>query len=117
MPENPELEGSLTHLEHLLSSKTVLGEPLKVDGYTLVPVLSVGLGFGSGSSNGKDQRFGTGGGLGAGGGVKPVALVIIDKDGLRVERLVGAAASTLESIAGLVGKMRERPAPKSEASN
>jgi uncharacterized spore protein YtfJ len=98
---------ALQNLEKLFTSKTVVGDPIQIDGHTVVPLLAVGLGFGAGSGTGGDgKNNGTGGGYGGGGGVKPVALLISGKDGLRVERLVGATATTLEGIAGLIGKMR-----------
>jgi uncharacterized spore protein YtfJ len=97
----------LNSLEQLFTSKTVMGDPVQIDGHTVVPLLSVGLGFGAGSGTGGDgKNSGNGVGYGGGGGVKPVALIISGKEGLRVERLVGATASTIEGIAGLIGKMR-----------
>ena len=42
------LKYSVEEMERLLSAKTVVGEPLTVDGNTVVPLLSVGFGFGAG---------------------------------------------------------------------
>ena len=65
------LKGSVEEMEKLLSAKTVVGEPLIVDGNTVVPLLSVGFGFGAGGGSGKGKRDGhdqEGGGSGTGGG-------------------------------------------------
>jgi uncharacterized spore protein YtfJ len=93
-------------IERMLSTKTVVGEPISIDGNTLIPLVSVGFGFGVGAGEGTDPKkgAGTGGGTGAGGGVKPVALVVVNKDGVRVEPIKGAAASVLDKVAEVAGK-------------
>ena len=93
-------------IERMLNTKTVVGDPITVDGNTLIPLISVGFGFGVGAGEGTDPKKGpgSGGGTGGGGGVKPVALIIINKDGVRVESVKGAAASLVERIADVAGK-------------
>ena len=55
------LKNSVEEMEKLLSAKTVVGEPLTVDGNTIVPLLSIGFGFGAGSGSGKGKTDGEGG--------------------------------------------------------
>lgn len=97
---------AISEIERMLNTKTVVGEPITVDGNTLIPLISVGFGFGVGAGEGTDPKKGggTGGGAAGGGGVKPVALVIINKDGVRVETVKGGAASLLDKIADVAGK-------------
>jgi uncharacterized spore protein YtfJ len=97
---------AIGEIERMLNTKTVVGEPITVEGNTLIPLVSVGFGFGVGGGEGTDpgKGAGTGGGAGGGGGVKPVALVIINKDGVRVEPVKGGAASLVEKIADAAGK-------------
>ena len=97
---------AIGEIERMLNTKTVVGEPITVDGNTLIPLISVGFGFGVGSGEGNDPKKGpgTGGGTAGGGGVKPIALVIINKDGVRVETVKGGAASLVEKIADAAGK-------------
>ena len=97
---------AIEEIERVLSTKTVVGEPITVDGNTLIPLVSVGFGFGVGAGEGNDPKKGVGnaGGAGGGGGVKPVALVVINKDGVRLEPMKGAAASLLEKVADVAGK-------------
>lgn len=92
---------TISEIENMLKTKTVVGEPITVEGNTLIPLVSVGFGFGAGGGEGTDPKHGSGMGSGTGGsgGVKPVALIIINKDGVRVETIKGGAASALESIA------------------
>ena len=93
-------------IERMLNTKTVVGEPITVEGNTLIPLVNVGFGFGVGSGKGTDPQKGSGhgGGTGGGGGVKPVALIIINKDGVRVEPIKSGTTSVLEKVADTIGK-------------
>lgn len=93
-------------IERMLNTKTVVGEPITVEGNTLIPLISVGFGFGVGGGQGDEPKkgSGTGGGAGGGGGVKPVALIIINKDGVRVEPIKSSASSAVEKVAEIIGK-------------
>ena len=93
-------------IERMLNTKTVVGDPITVDGNTLIPLINVGFGFGVGGGQGSDPKHGSGhgGGTGGGGGVKPVALIIINKDGVRVEPIKSGTASVLEKVAESIGK-------------
>jgi uncharacterized spore protein YtfJ len=98
---------AIGEIERMLSSKTVVGEPMTVEGNTLIPLISLGFGFGAGGGTGKTRsgsEEGVGGGTGGGGGVKPVALVIINAQGVRVESIKGGAASVLEKAVEVIGK-------------
>ena len=98
---------AIQEIERMLNTKTVVGDPITVEGNTLIPLVSVGFGFGVGGGEGTDPKkgAGVGGGTGGGGGVKPVALIVINKDGVRVEPVKGGASSVLEKIAETVGKV------------
>ena len=102
------LKAAMGEIERVLSTKTVVGEPITIEGNTLIPLVSVGFGFGAGGGTGKmkagEAGEGTGGGTGGGGGVKPVAVVIINKDGVRLEPIKGGATSVLEKVADVIGK-------------
>lgn len=97
-------------IEQMLTTKTVVGDPMTVEGNTLIPLTSIGFGFGVGAGEGSDPQKGDGqgGGTGGGGGVKPVALVIINKDGVKVEPIKSGTASVLEKVAESVGKMNSQ---------
>lgn len=99
-------EKSISEIERMLNSKTVVGEPIEIAGNTLIPLVNVGFGFGVGSGEGSEPQKGSGhgGGTGGGGGVKPVALIIINDDGVHVESIKSGAASAFEKIAETVGK-------------
>jgi uncharacterized spore protein YtfJ len=97
---------AIGEIERMLSSKTVVGEPMTVEGNTLIPLISLGFGFGAGGGTGKareGREEGGGGGTGGGGGVKPVALIIINAQGVRVEAIKGGTASVLEKAVDVIG--------------
>lgn len=97
---------AVTEIERMLNTKTVVGDPITIEGNTLIPLVNVGFGFGVGSGQGTEPKKGSGrgGGTGGGGGVKPVALIIINKDGVRVEPIKSGTASVLEKVAETIGK-------------
>jgi uncharacterized spore protein YtfJ len=95
---------AVDEIERMLNSKTVVGEPITVEGNTLIPLVSIGFGFGAGGSEGGDAQKGAAGGVGGGGGVKPIALVIVTKDGVRLESVKGAAASLVDKLTDVAAK-------------
>ena len=99
-------EKAITEIERMLNTKTVVGEPITIEGNTLIPLVNVGFGFGVGGGRGTEPNKGSGqgGGTGGGGGVKPVALIIINADGVRVEPIKSGTASVLEKVAETIGK-------------
>jgi uncharacterized spore protein YtfJ len=105
---------AVTEIERMLNTKTVVGEPITVEGNTLIPLINVGFGFGVGGGKGKEPNKGSGqgGGTGGGGGVKPVALVIINADGVRVEPIKSGTASVLEKVVESIGKVATAKASK-----
>ena len=104
-PENM-LKTALEEIERLLTTKTVVGDPIQIGGNTIVPLMAVGFGFGGGAGMGDDPKAAGakagGSGAGGGGGIRPVALVILDKDGnVRVEP-VRASASIVDKLGDAV---------------
>jgi len=103
------LKTTLAEIEKMLTTRTVVGEPIEVAGNTLIPLVSVGFGFGGGGGEGEDPKKsgakGTGAGSGGGGGIRPVALVIADRDGhVRVEP-IRATASAVEKLGEAVARV------------
>ncbi|MFO8101067.1 MAG: spore germination protein GerW family protein [Dehalococcoidia bacterium] len=114
---------SMAEIEKILSTKSTVGEPITVEGYTVVPLMGINFAFaaggGSGKGTGKGERGPKGEGSGEGlgeatgglGGIKPVAVIIIGKDGARVESIRGGASGFAESIgnavSNVVGKRSE----------
>jgi len=93
-------------IERMLNTKTVVGDPITIEGNTLIPLVSLGFGFGVGEGQGSEPQKGSGqgGGTGGGGGVKPVALIVINEDGGRLEQVKSGTAAVLEKVAETIGK-------------
>lgn len=69
----------LKNVDSVLSTKTVVGSPTKIEDTVIVPLVDVSFGIGAGSGGGtKDRRSGEGGGLT--GKMSPSAVLVI-KDG------------------------------------
>lgn len=76
------LESLFSQLENFISTKTVVGEPMKVEDAIILPLVDVSFGVGAGASGGKNEKgedkdSGMGG-LGA--RITPSAILLI-KDG------------------------------------
>ena len=104
------LKTAMGEVERMLNTKTVVGEPMTIEGNTLIPLISLGFGIGAGGGGGTGSMKGgesgeaKGAGTGGGGGVKPVAMIIINKDGVRLEPVKGGTTSVLEKVAETIGK-------------
>ena len=103
---------TLGEIEKVLSTRTVVGEPITIQGATLIPLISVGFGFGAGGASGKGEAKqkgeGAGGGTGGGAWVKPIAIVIVDKEGVRIEPIRGGIATAIEKIGETIPQMIEK---------
>lgn len=104
---------TLEEIQKVLSTRTVVGEPTTIEGTTLIPLICVGFGFGAGGGVGKGEGRqkgeGTGGGTGGGAGIKPVAIIIIDKDGnVRLEPIKGSFATAIEKMAETIPQVMEK---------
>jgi len=100
-------------MQKSLSVRTVVGDPISIEGKTIVPLVSVGMGFGAGAGSGKEQTSGGGGG-GGGLGMKPVAVIIIDAQGIKVESLQSPKTSLMKQLAEAVPKLAESMPGKKE---
>jgi uncharacterized spore protein YtfJ len=103
------IETMVSHLENMVQAKTVVGDPIESNGKTIIPLISVRLGFGAGGGEGNEPQHGTGKGEGGGAGlsVSPIALLIIDQDDTQVYSLgqKGGISKLVELIPEIMGKM------------
>ena len=75
------LKALAEELSSVLSSKSVIGEPIIQEDKVLIPVTKLGFAVGSGSGKGTGKESGgEGTGGGGGGGVEPIALIAIFKN-------------------------------------
>jgi uncharacterized spore protein YtfJ len=111
-PVESLIKTALGEIEKVLTTKTVVGEPIKVEDTTLVPLISAGFGFGAvgGSGKGESQKMGEGSAGGSAGGayVKPVAIIIINKEGVRVEPILGSFTGAVEKLGEIIPNLIEK---------
>ena len=75
-------------IANMISTKTVIGEHITLEGKTIIPVTKVCFGFGSGGGEGKKTgEEGFGGGGGGGGVIQPVAFIVVSREDVKVYSL------------------------------
>jgi uncharacterized spore protein YtfJ len=91
-----------TNLEKFIKTETVVGEPIVVGEVTLVPIISVMFGCGTGGGTGSDNKGMTGNGSGGGGGarISPNAILVIKKD--EVTMLPVKGKNNLDNLINMV---------------
>ncbi len=71
------LRETASELEKMIASKNVIGTPVDIGDKTVITLSRYGFGFGAGGAH-MNKAGGEGGG--AGGGIEPIALIVIHKD-------------------------------------
>lgn len=96
------IEALVAKLEDLITTKTIVGDPIVSGNVTIIPIMAASFGFGLGNGEGPDavKGGGKGSGGGGGGGIKPVALIILQEGDVKVYSL--AQKGTLEKLAEIV---------------
>ncbi len=102
-PAQDILKSLIGELKDLAKTETIIGSPISVGEFTVVPISRVSLGVGAGGGTGEAETkkpcTGEGGGGGGGIRVQPVALVAVRGGELTVHRL---------GIGGSLGRTAER---------
>jgi uncharacterized spore protein YtfJ len=101
-PQVDPTERALSRLVITASADAVFGEPVVNGDTTVIPCSEVAIGMGIGSGSGPMDENGnpTGGGSGGGGGARgrPVAAIVITKEGVRVEPIFDLTKIVLASL-------------------
>lgn len=92
----------------MISTKTVVGEHISIEGRTIIPVTKVSFGFGSGAGEGKGKTgdLGSGGGGGGGACIQPIAFLVVSKDDVQLFSLREKGA--MERITAIIPEMLEK---------
>ncbi len=95
-------------ITNMVSTKTVIGEHIIVEGKTIIPVTKVSFGFGSGGGEGKRKvgEEGTGGGGGGGASIQPVAFLVVTPEDVQLFSIKGKG--TLAQLAETMPEMMEK---------
>jgi uncharacterized spore protein YtfJ len=108
------VERTLGRITQVATAGAVFGQPTERGEYTVIPCakVSLGLGLGSGSGSapaataeqgqeGKAQSQGQGEGAGGGGGAsgRPIAVIVVSREGVRVRPIVDVTRVVVTSMA------------------
>ncbi len=105
---NENMEAMLTKLENFISSKTVVGEPIVMGKITIVPLVDVSFGMGSGSSDKRADKNGkSSGGGGMGAKISPNSIMVITDGHVQLISVNdrNSVNKVLDMVPGLVNKL------------
>ncbi|MBE0521431.1 MAG: sporulation protein [Candidatus Methanoperedenaceae archaeon] len=102
------LKNVTEEIANMISTKTVIGDALTIQGKTIIPVTSVSFGFGSGGGEGrkKDGEEGVGGGGGGGAIIKPVAFLVVSEEDVRLLSVKGKGA--IQELTEIIPEIAEK---------
>ena len=116
---NQDLDGLIGKLEGFITTKTVVGEPIHIDGTILVPLVDVSFGIAAGSNSvqkfterNKEKQRRVEGGTDAGAGglgakISPSAMLVIQNGTTQLISIKGQDSITklIDMIPGLISKV------------
>ncbi len=113
MAHNPQdlLDTILDRLKSLASTETIIGEPVKVDNMTLLPVIKLSVGFvavggeGSAAKEKSSPASGVGGGGGGGASVNPVGFICWDGENVK---FIGVGKGKIESLVETIPEVMKK---------
>ncbi len=112
---------SVSELEKMITTKTIVGEEIRVDERVIIPVTKVCFGFGVGG--GEKEGECSGGGGGGGATVEPIAFIVVSPDKVellsiggksKVEQAVELASDVLDNILKIKKAKKEEENKKEE---
>lgn len=104
-------------IANMISTKTVIGEHITIEGRTIIPVTKVSFGFGSGGGEGKAKAGDQGAGSGGGGGacIQPIAFLVVSKE--EVQLFAIKDKGVIERISAVIPEIMEKCKSMKEECN
>ncbi|MCR4614640.1 MAG: sporulation protein YtfJ [Clostridiales bacterium] len=118
---------TIEKMRELVDVSTIIGDPIKVDGVTVIPVSKVTCGFASGGSDfpSKSNADIFGGGGGAGMTITPIAFIVVNNGEVSIkhiatsegsaERIMGMVPDVISQLTGIVEKLINKKKDEDEA--
>lgn len=127
------MDTAMSNIKSMIDVNTIVGDPVTTpDGTVIIPISTVGFGFGAGGSQFGGKKQATvasgendpmfGGGCGGGAKVKPIAFLVVGKDTIKllpigsgtssVDKLTSLIPEVFDKVNGLVGSMSEKLSKK-----
>lgn len=104
---NENLETMFSKLDNFVSSKTVVGEPIEMNGITIVPLVDVSFGMGAGSSDSRVEKNGKSSGAGGmGAKITPSAIMVIANGAVQLINVKDSNSvnKLIDMVPGIVNK-------------
>ncbi len=114
---------SLDKVKELSDADTIIGEPIKLDGVTIIPISKVSYGFAAGGSDlpSKNNSGLFGGGTGGGVTIQPIAFIVvangdvkllqINQDKSSTGAIVNLVPELFDKVQGLFNKKKSDDEP------
>ncbi len=120
----PELvRSTIEQIRSTVDVNTVVGNPIEVDGATIIPISKVAFGFATGGSESASRHRTSGpndmlGGGGAGVTVTPLGFLIVKDGAVRylgipapasnaIDRVIEKAPDLMDQVSGLIQKVKD----------
>jgi len=113
-PVNDLLSTTMEKIRTMVDANTIIGQPIRAEGVTLIPVSKLSFGFGTGGSdfttkNQKPAQNNTfGGGSGAGAKLEPVAFLIVKGESVRLLNVAPPAGTTVDRVIDMVPEVMDK---------
>ena len=107
------LESTIAKIREMVDVNSVIGQPITLEGITIIPISKVSVGFGGGGSdyvskNPNKQENPFGGGAGGGIKVTPMAFLIIKGDSVRMMPVAAPADTTVDRLVEQIPDVLDR---------
>lgn len=95
------MDVTMEKIRSMVDAQTIIGDPMKVDDVTIIPVSKVSFGLATGGSDfkGKTDKIMFGGGGGAGVSISPISFLVIKNSEVKMLNVVKQETSTDRAIA------------------
>ena len=124
------MDATLSGLKTAMDANTIIGEPIKTEDVTLIPVSRLSFGVACGGSDfvTKSSAANFGGGGASSAKVEPVAFLVVRGDSVRlisvdppvantVDRIVDAVPEVMDRVPAFIQQQQERKDKKAEQSD
>ena len=121
---------TMQKIKEMVDTDVIIGEPIRVDDITIIPVSKISVGFASGGSDFSKKKpdadgSNFGGGSGAGINVMPVVFLVVQNGNVRIlgidsapvttfDRVLDMLPGVLEKVEGFVEKQQAKKAVQDE---
>ena len=120
-PINGLIDSALQNLRRLVDANTIIGQPIRAEDATIIPVSKVSFGFASGGSDLPTAKAGEPFGGGAGGGVtiQPLGFLVVqgghvtllqmNENKTTADRVVSLMPELVDKLGALLKKEKDPP--------